>query len=71
VAATCWCCAPVPGKFPYCGDRLRSKTEDAHRPGDILYQLLAEIIEGNRQLVADLVAYGAGDAQPARLAQAL
>src|SRR5262249_16025138 len=41
------------------------------RPGDVLNLLLAKIIEGDRQFVADLVADGEGDAQPARLAQAL
>src|SRR5438132_6634972 len=70
-AATRWCCRPVRSEFRYCGDRLRSEAEGTHRPGDVLYPLLAEIIEGDRQFAANLVADGAGDAQPARLAQAL
>ena len=42
--------------------------------GDLIARypdLLAEIIEGDGQLIADLVAHGAGDAQPAWFAQAL
>src|SRR5439155_10630791 len=62
---------PAWSKFRYCGDGFRSEAEGTHRTGDVLNLLLAEIIEGDRQFVADLVADGAGDAQPARFAQAL
>jgi hypothetical protein len=47
----------------------RSKAERAHRPRDILYRLLAEIIERGWRLVANLIADCAGDAETAGLAQ--
>jgi hypothetical protein len=49
-------------EFGYRSDRLRSEAEGAYRPGDILYLLLAKIIERDRQLVADLIAHRSGDA---------
>jgi hypothetical protein len=40
-----------------------------HGPGDVLDLLLAEILEGGIQLVADLVAHDPADADPARLCE--
>jgi len=40
-----------------------------HWPGDVLDLLLAEILEGGIQLVADLVAHDPADADPARLCE--
>ena len=44
---------------------------DAHRPGDVLDLLLAQILEGEVELVAHLVAHHAADADAARLGQGL
>src|SRR5690242_4147182 len=41
-----------------------------HRPGDVLDLLLAEVLEGNVELVAHLVAYDAADADAARRGEA-
>src|ERR1700730_11189627 len=46
--------------------RLRSKAERAHWPRNILYRLLAKIIESDWQLVADLIADCPEDAEAAR-----
>ena len=50
---------------------MRVEPEHAHRPNDVLDALLAQIVKGNRQLVADLIADRPRNAEPARLAQAL
>src|SRR5260370_28443928 len=59
------------GKLRRRGDGLRAQGERPHRSGDILYLLLAEIVEADRQFVAHLIADRARDANPARLAKAL
>ena len=71
MGATAGCPASLRSEFGYRGNRFRSETEGAHWPGDVLDLLLAEILKGDRQLIADLVADGAGDAQPAGPAQVL
>ena len=43
--------------------------EHADRPGDVLDLLLAPVVEGEVELVADLVAHDAADADPAGLGQ--
>src|SRR6516162_8591905 len=48
------------------GDRLGPQRVHPHRPRDILDLLLADVIEGVRESVADMVADGARDADPAR-----
>src|SRR5262245_36973548 len=52
-------------------DLLRAEAENANRPGNVLDGLLAEISEGERQLIPDLIVSRAGDAQAAWLAQRL
>ncbi len=52
-------------------DRRRRKHIGAHRPGDVLERLLAEIDECVLQLVADLPVCVLGEAKPARLANPL
>ena len=42
---------------------------NVHRPGDVLDGALAHILEGKVELVADLVAHDAGDADPPGLGQ--
>ena len=49
----------------------RRDAVDAHRPGDVLELLLAHIVEGDRQLFADLLAHRRADADPARLGEPL
>src|SRR6516165_9714500 len=53
------------------GDRLGPQRVHPHRPRDILDLLLADVIEGVREPVADMVADGARDADPARLRERL
>ena len=50
-------------------DVRRAEAEHADRARDVLHRLLAEVGEGERQLVPDLVIRGAGDAQTTRLAE--
>ena len=50
-------------------DVLRGEPKDADRTGDILNRLLAEISEGDPQLVSDLIVRRAGDAKATGLAQ--
>ena len=52
-------------------DVRRGEPKDADRAGDILNRLLAEIGEGERELVSDLIIRRARDAQAARLAESL
>jgi hypothetical protein len=52
-------------------DVLRGEGKDADRAGDILNRLLAEISEGERELVSDLIIRRARDAQAPRLAESL
>ena len=52
-------------------DRRRRKRKSAHRPGDVLELLLAEIDEFFLQLVAHLLVSRARQAKPARLANPL
>src|SRR5205814_5958884 len=70
-ATTAWCRAPVLSEFRCGGDCLRGEAKGAHRPGDVFDLLLAEIIECDWQLVADLIADCSGDADSARVAQGL
>jgi hypothetical protein len=49
--------------------RPRSNAKDAHRPGDVLDLLLAQIIEGEVELVADMVVHRPRHADPAGLGQ--
>ena len=50
-------------------DVRRGEPKDADRAGDILNRLLAEIGEGERELVSDLIIRRARDAQAPRLAE--
>jgi len=44
-----------------------AKPVNAHRPGDVLDLLLAQILEGEIQLVALLIAHDTADTDPAGL----
>jgi hypothetical protein len=52
-------------------DVRRGEPKDADCAGDILNRLLAEIGEGERELVSDLIIRRARDAQAPRLAESL
>ena len=53
----------------FAGSAAEPDGEDAHRPGDVLDLLLAQILERDIELVADFVAHDPADADAARLGQ--
>src|SRR5215471_15344690 len=63
----------VPLSFPpparRAGLRAEQDAVDAHWPGDVLYLLLAHVLECEIEFVAHLIAHDPTDADPARLGQ--
>jgi hypothetical protein len=49
------------------GPRSQTNGKGAHRPRDVLQALLAEVVEGEIELVAHLVAHNRADADAVRL----
>src|SRR5947209_7516560 len=56
-------------RFRQRSDVLHAEAEDADRPGNILYRLLAQIGKGERQLVLNLIVRRPRYADPAGLAE--
>ena len=55
--------------LPFSRKPGRVKSKYAHRAGDVLDLKLSKVLEGERQLISDLIANGAGDADATRLRQ--
>jgi hypothetical protein len=53
------------------GARCESDAEHAHRPGDVLHRLLAEVLQYDPELVAHRIAHGARDENATWLGQRL
>ena len=63
--------ASVAARAPRAAPVVEQDPEDPDRPGDVLDVLLAQILEGDVEPVADLVAHRRRDADAARLGQRL